>query len=82
MSLNPFDDATGTFVVLVNGEQQHSLWPTFAEIPPGWRVVYGADTRAACLDYVEDNWADFRPESLGERPARRRAVGAQPFGRR
>lgn len=82
MSLNPFDDANGSFVVLVNDEEQHSLWPTFAEIPPGWRVAYGAASRSACLDYVDRNWADFRPASLREKPARRRAVGAQPFGRR
>lgn len=67
MSTNPFDDDTGTFCVLVNAEQQHSLWPTFAAIPAGWRVVYGdADgaSRADCLAYVEANWTDLRPKSL------------------
>jgi uncharacterized protein YbdZ (MbtH family) len=33
MSTNPFDDETGTFFVLVNDEDQHSLWPTLADIP-------------------------------------------------
>ena len=41
MSINPFDDDNASFLVLVNDEEQHSLWPTFADIPAGWRVVYG-----------------------------------------
>jgi uncharacterized protein YbdZ (MbtH family) len=50
----------------INGEQQHSLWPAFAEIPAGWRAVYGAASRPECLDYIEQNWADMRPKSLRE----------------
>src|ERR1700722_14155839 len=46
MSTNPFDDETGTFVVLVNDEGQHSLWPMFAEVPAGWHKVFGAAGRA------------------------------------
>jgi MbtH protein len=61
---NPFDDENGVFLVLVNDENQHSLWPSFADIPDGWRKVYGTDTRAACLEYVETNWTDLRPASL------------------
>lgn len=61
---NPFDDESGTFLVLVNDENQHSLWPSFADIPSGWRQVYGTDTRAACLEYIEANWTDLRPASL------------------
>lgn len=66
MSANPFDDENATFVVLVNDEDQHSLWPTFVDIPSGWRVVFGAASRADCLHYVEQNWADIRPKSLIE----------------
>ena len=66
MSTNPFDDEDGRFFVLVNDEDQHSLWPTFSEVPQGWRVVFGEDTRAACLEYVETNWTDMRPRSLRE----------------
>jgi uncharacterized protein YbdZ (MbtH family) len=74
MSTNPFDDDNGAFFVLVNAEEQHSLWPAFTDIPPGWRVVFGEATRAACLDHVEQNWPDIRPKSLrdslaGNRPA-------------
>lgn len=64
MSTNPFDDEDGQFHVLVNDEDQHSLWPGFAEIPAGWRSVFGPAGRAASLDYVESHWTDMRPRSL------------------
>jgi uncharacterized protein YbdZ (MbtH family) len=74
VSINPFDDDNGSFFVLVNDEEQHSLWPTFADVPAGWRVVYGEADRAACLDYIEQNWTDIRPKSLRERLAQGQAV--------
>jgi MbtH protein len=66
MSTNPFDDDGGTFFVLVNDEDQQSLWPAFADVPAGWRVVYGEASREACLDYVDQHWTDMRPRSLRE----------------
>ncbi|MDD7940437.1 MbtH family protein [Actinomycetospora lutea] len=75
---NPFDDSDGRFLVLVNDEGQHSLWPVFAEVPAGWTVVLGAEApgggtdgepgvdRAAALAYVEQHWTDMRPRSLVE----------------
>ncbi|MBT2491937.1 MbtH family protein [Streptomyces sp. ISL-96] len=64
MTTNPFEDPQGRFLVLTNDENQHSMWPSFAEVPAGWRVVFGEDTREACLAYVEANWTDLRPASL------------------
>jgi uncharacterized protein YbdZ (MbtH family) len=61
---NPFEDENGTFLVLVNAENQHSLWPSIVDVPAGWRTVHGEDTRAACLEYVETHWTDLRPASL------------------
>lgn len=61
---NPFEDQDGTFLVLVNDEGQHSLWPEFAEVPAGWRAVHGPESRKSCVDYVEENWPDMRPKSL------------------
>jgi uncharacterized protein YbdZ (MbtH family) len=69
MSANPFDDDNGTFFVVVNDEEQHSLWPVFADVPQGWRVVFGDAARAACLDYIEQNWTDIRTKTLRERLA-------------
>jgi len=63
---NPFDDPNGTFLVLVNSENQHSLWPNFLEVPVGWQTVYEPDARQKCLDYIKTNWTDMRPKSLIE----------------
>jgi uncharacterized protein YbdZ (MbtH family) len=73
VSINPFDDDNGSFFVLVNDEEQHSLWRSSPMFPAGWRVVYGEADRAACLDYIEQNWPDIRPKSLRERLAQGRA---------
>lgn len=61
---NPFDDEDGRFLVLRNDEGQHSLWPSFIDVPAGWHVVHEEDSRAACLQYIGDNWTDMRPNSL------------------
>lgn len=66
MTTNPFEDKDGTYLVLVNDEGQHSLWPSFAEVPDGWTVAHPEDNREACLEYVEHNWTDMRPRSLVE----------------
>jgi MbtH protein len=76
MSTNPFDDEDGRFYVLVNEEEQHALWPTFAEVPEGWKAVYGEDSRAACLAYVDQHWTDLRPKSLQAAMAARQPVAS------
>jgi uncharacterized protein YbdZ (MbtH family) len=73
VSSNPFDDdfddEKGSFFVLVNDEEQHSLWPVFTDVPAGWPAIYGAAPRVACVDYIESNWTDIRSKSLRERLA-------------
>ena len=66
MATNPFEDEDGIYHVLINEEGQHSLWPTFVEVPQGWTVIHKADSRAACLEFIEKNWTDMRPKSLIE----------------
>ncbi|MEU6488038.1 MbtH family protein [Streptomyces sp. NPDC046887] len=61
---NPFEDDDARYLVLVNDENQHSLWPAFAEVPAGWTTVHGEDSRQGCAAYVEENWTDMRPASL------------------
>lgn len=63
---NPFDDTAASFRVLVNDRQQHSLWPSFAEVPQGWVVMFGPDSRADCLEYVSQNWTDMAPRTVAE----------------
>ncbi|CDR09775.1 MbtH family protein [Streptomyces iranensis] len=61
---NPFENPDGRYLVLVNEEGQHSLWPAFAEVPAGWTVAHSEDGRQACLDYINEHWTDMRPTSL------------------
>ncbi|MFD4130568.1 MbtH family protein [Streptomyces globisporus] len=64
---NPFENPDGAYMVLVNDENQHSLWPVTVDVPAGWTVAHPSDTREACLRYIEENWTDMRPRSLAER---------------
>lgn len=61
---NPFEDPDAQYLVLVNDENQHSLWPAAIAVPDGWSVRHGADSRQACLDHIEKHWTDMRPASL------------------
>ncbi|MFD5254711.1 MbtH family protein [Streptomyces bobili] len=63
---NPFEDPEGTYLVLVNDEGQHSLWPSFVDVPAGWTIALGESPRQACVDYVNEHWVDMRPRSLVE----------------
>lgn len=67
--MNPFDDSAGVFLVLVNDEGQHSLWPSFAGVPAGWAVRRGPAPRQDCLDFVDHTWTDMRPASLIQQTA-------------
>lgn len=64
MEPNPFEDADALYQVMVNSEGQYSLWPAAMQAPDGWAVVYDADSRSRCLDYVQETWTDMRPKSL------------------
>jgi MbtH protein len=63
---NPFDNNDGVFLVLANHEDQHCIWPSFADVPDGWAVVHGEASREEALAYVEEHWTDMRPLSLRE----------------
>jgi uncharacterized protein YbdZ (MbtH family) len=70
LSINPFDDEDGTFLVLINHEEQYSLWPDFAAVPEGWTVVLGPSDRTEALAFIDRVWTDLRPRSLREALAR------------
>ncbi|WP_042425013.1 MbtH family protein [Streptacidiphilus anmyonensis] len=61
---NPFEDPDAQYLVLVNEEGQHSLWPVFASVPDGWNTAHGPAGRPDCLDYVNEHWTDMRPRTL------------------
>lgn len=52
------------YLVLMNDEEQYSLWPAGKTVPPGWRAVAPEGTEQECLDYVDRTWTDMRPASL------------------
>lgn len=56
-----------TFHVVVNDEEQYSIWPTDRELPGGWRTDGTSGTREICLNHIEEVWTDMRPRSLRER---------------
>lgn len=72
--MNPFDDPNGSFLVLVNAEEQHSLWPAKLEPPAGWTVVHEGG-RQFCLDYIDEHWNDLRPLSSRRDPEAAPAPG-------
>jgi len=53
-----------TWKVLVNHEEQYSLWPAEKEIPAGWRDTGQNGSKEACLQFVREVWTDMRPLSL------------------
>jgi MbtH protein len=55
---------TRLYKVVVNHEEQYSIWFADREPPLGWREVGKAGTKAECLDYIKDVWVDMRPLSL------------------
>ena len=59
----PNESAAASHVVLINDEEQYSLWPATKDVPAGWRNVFAGD-RDACLEYVETHWTDMRPKSV------------------
>jgi MbtH protein len=58
------DEEDFEYQVLVNHEEQYSLWPIFKAIPTGWRQVGPIGDKQDCLAYVESVWTDMRPLSL------------------
>ncbi|MDP9441185.1 MAG: MbtH family protein [Actinomycetota bacterium] len=62
---------TRLFQVVVNDEDQHSLWPAERDLPTGWRHVWGPDTQDECLLHIEAVWTDITPRSVRERLAKK-----------
>ena len=54
------------YFVVVNDEEQYSIWFANREIPAGWRKTGDARSKAECLDEIEKVWTDMRPRSLRE----------------
>lgn len=51
-------------VVVVNDEEQYSIWPADRPPPAGWRAIGPARSEADCLAHIDEVWVDMRPASL------------------
>jgi MbtH protein len=58
------DDAERAYIVVINGEDQYSIWLADREIPSGWRSQGTTGRKAECLAAIKKLWTDMRPKSL------------------
>ena len=52
------------YAVVINHEEQYSIWPAGQTIPNGWRPVGQVGSKEACLTFINQMWTDMRPLSL------------------
>jgi MbtH protein len=52
------------YKVVINHEEQYSIWPSYRDNPLGWKDAGKSGTKAECLEYIEQVWTDMRPLSL------------------
>lgn len=57
-------DENTRFTVVVNDEEQYSIWPEYKAIPAGWRDAGKSGLKAECLAWIDEVWTDMRPLSL------------------
>ena len=58
------EEDTRTYAVVVNDEEQYSIWFEERELPPGWRREGATGSKTECLEHIERVWTDMRPLSL------------------
>lgn len=59
-----WDSENETFKVVVNHEDQYSIWPDYREVPAGWSEVGVRGDKKSCLAHIDEHWTDMRPKSL------------------
>ena len=60
-------DPFQTYTVVINHEDQYSIWPQVRDVPAGWNEVGFVGSKAECLKYIDENWTDMTPRSLKDR---------------
>lgn len=61
------DDADTTFQVVVNDQDQYSIWFADRDLPTGWTADGTTGTKQECLQHIEQVWTDMRPRSVRDR---------------
>ena len=74
MSSNETED-TSTYLVVVNDEEQYSIWAEGRDLPAGWYAEGARGPREQCLAHIDEVWTDMRPLSLRKRMAAAAANG-------
>ena len=74
--MTEMSDETGTrFRVVLNHEEQYSIWPAEMENPLGWKDAGKSGLKDECLSYIKEVWTDMRPLSLREKRAQPTSTG-------
>ncbi|CAM2869549.1 MbtH family protein [Vibrio neptunius] len=60
------DSPNTEFTVVINPQEQYSIWPTYHPIPNGWKAVGVTGNKETCLAHINEVWRDMRPKSLRE----------------
>lgn len=55
---------TTTYKVVLNHEEQYSIWPADRNTPLGWQDAGKVGAKGECLAYIEEVWKDMRPLSV------------------
>lgn len=63
------DEDTRDYFVVVNPEEQYSIWLADRPMPNGWSAVGSKRSKAECLKYISEVWTDMRPKSLRDSDA-------------
>lgn len=58
------DKAELEYLVVISDEERYSIWPSYKEIPWGWRSSGFSGPKQVCLDHIAEVWTDMRPLSL------------------
>lgn len=59
-----YEDDGIEYTVVINHEEQYSIWPVTKTVPAGWREVGKKGSKSECLTYIDEVWTDMRPASL------------------
>lgn len=65
--MDPGEQDTRIYKVVINGEEQYSIWPADRPNAAGWRDAGRSGTKEECLAFIKEVWTDMRPRSVREK---------------
>jgi len=74
--MNTDDEQNKAYMVVVNHEEQYSIWPVGREIPDGWKDAGKSGTKQGCLDWIKEHWTDMRPLGIRKKTDNVAATGS------